>query len=127
MSNFWGQFFMFCGAKKIKTFLKNCSVPTKKLHKIKFKKHFFFLKSIRYTWFLNRNCHVKMIIIHHFSVFIWVKFSFSEKTMKICFKRPKHEEDWANFLPFSEKPYFTNVAKCQGSCWLMPCPSMGPN
>ena len=53
---FWGQFFFF----------KYCSIRTKKLHKISLKKHVF----------LNRNCHFKIVFIHHFSIFIWSNLFF---------------------------------------------------
>ena len=39
MSNFWGQFFMFWGAKrKLKSFWRYCSICTDKLHNISLRK-----------------------------------------------------------------------------------------
>ena len=44
MSNFWGWFKLSSGAKKNIFFQKHCNIRNKKLHKIKLKKQFCFLK-----------------------------------------------------------------------------------
>ena len=51
-ATFDGGFFMFSEAKKVGFFSKHRSVRTKKLHKMKLKKYFWFLKKInKYIFF----------------------------------------------------------------------------
>ena len=78
MSNFWGKFFMFWGAKKkFKNFVNNILASAlkgcKNVVKIKLCVCFFFLNSI--IWF-KLELPPQFLFTNHFSGYIWVKTDF---------------------------------------------------